>query len=198
VYTVDRVIAVVDKSPILLSTLRERVLPDLAYMQRQTTNFAERMIKRARIFADTLKRLVDEQLIWEQSREAKIIVSEKDLDQRIAEHARENQQSRKQLEQQYKQVGMSERCYRRMFKIHALESKLLAKQSHDSERIITEQQLRELFQQLRQSEPDQFQSYDESRSVLLDRLRIRRFLAERDFWLKGLRKLTHIEIRLAL
>ena len=95
---VERIIAVVNQQIILLSELKERVIP----MARQFDRIKDKTMRAQRM--DELRRqmldmMIDEKLIAQQANKLKLTVEDKDLERAVADVMSKNNLTREELEQ---------------------------------------------------------------------------------------------------
>lgn len=86
----DRVAAVVDEVPILLSEVKRRAAPEIDRMAANTTEPAEFTRRRDEMWRAALQVLIDEQLLQEQLKDANAEISDEQLDAAIEDVKREN------------------------------------------------------------------------------------------------------------
>lgn len=106
---VDRIVAVVDGDPILLSTLRARARSSL----KQLPSAPEARRKAARKLYHTLvKRLVEERLVEHAARDAGVKMDRAAVDRTIERLAAQWHYTREELLQRVRDAGMTEDDYR--------------------------------------------------------------------------------------
>ncbi len=196
VYQVDRIVAVVGKTPILLSTLRRRARPFVTTMERQVTEETQRLIAEAKLYRQVLERLVDEQLIARQAAKTELTVEPAEVDKGLDTVAKQNGLGRKALLREIERNGMTEAFYRAEIGRQILEGKLLMQRLTSSPFMVTDKQLRTLYDQLKEQDPDSVPGFEEARPQLTDRLRVKWLEEEKRRMLEQLRRETHIEVRL--
>ncbi len=86
----DRIAAVVDDSPILLSEVERRAGPEIRRLAAEGTDEPEMSRRRWEILRTTLQMLIDERLLAEQLKSANVTVSDDDLDKAVADVKRLN------------------------------------------------------------------------------------------------------------
>jgi peptidyl-prolyl cis-trans isomerase SurA len=196
VYQVDRIVAVVGKTPILLSTLRRRARPFLTTMKQQVTDETQRLIGESKLYRQVLERLVDEQLIGRQAAMAELEVQPVDVEKALDNVAQQNGLSRKALMKEVERSGMTASSYREEISRQILEGKLLMQRLSSSPFMITDEQLRTLYDQQKAQDPDSVPSFEEARPQLTQQVRLKWFEAEKQRMVAQLRSETHIEVRL--
>ena len=196
VYQVDRIVAVVGTTPILLSTLRRRAQPFITAMERQVTDETRRLIGESKLYRQVLERLVDEQLIGRRAALAELKVEPVDVNRAIDNVAQQNGIDRQALMREIERNGMTEGFYRAEVGRQILEGRLLMHKLASSPLMITDEQLRTLYDQLKEQDPDSVPSFEEARPQLTEQLRVKWFEDEKQRMLVQLRSETHIEVRL--
>ncbi len=196
VYQVDRIVAVVGNTPILLSALRFRAQPFITAMERQVTDETQRMIGESKLYRQVLERLVDEQLIARRAALAELKVESIEIDQAIDNVAKQNGIGRPALMREIERSGMTEAFYRAEIGRQILEGRLLMQRWTSSPLMITDEQLRTLYDQLKEQDPDSVPSFEAARPQLTEQLRLKWFEEEKQRMLVQLRSETHIEVRL--
>lgn len=119
----DRIVAVVDGEPILLSTLRRRAAPFVhpskgvpGYRRQQQLRQTYRML---------MKRLIDERLVDSAARDAGISVDKADVDAAIARVAAQNHMKKRELQAAVRGAGMTGKEYRDEIRRQIVEYRLL-------------------------------------------------------------------------
>lgn len=108
---VERVVAVVNDSILLLSELNDRIRPLLPQLQ-QIPDVETRKQRLAELKRQMLQHMIDEEIIKQEARKLKITVSDKDLERAVKDVMRKNNLTREQLEQALQQEGKSIAAYK--------------------------------------------------------------------------------------
>jgi peptidyl-prolyl cis-trans isomerase SurA len=166
---VDRIVAVVGKSIILLSDVRAREAPFLLKLDQEKGPPAEQAARRAEMEKELLSRMVDETLEAAFAAVGHIGVTPDEVDHAEASVAQQNNLTVDRLEDEALKQGLSRRDYRAEIARQVLEGKLVQMEV-----------LPRIQRDPKQTEAD--------RVVLLER--------ERGHWLEELRRATHIDTRL--
>jgi len=82
---VDRVAAMVDESPILLSEVEQRAEPEIQRLQAENPDPQELAHRRDAMLRQALQVLIDEQLLQGQLKESNVEISDQQLDEAIAD-----------------------------------------------------------------------------------------------------------------
>ncbi|MHB8418375.1 MAG: peptidylprolyl isomerase [Myxococcales bacterium] len=127
----DRVAAVVDDSPILLSEVEDRAAPELRHLSDEGADAAETAHRRRDMLRQSLQTLIDERLLEEQLKSANITVSEEDLQASIADVMRINGiADQKQFAAALEHEGMTMDSYRQSLRRQLEKMKLLSLRVH--------------------------------------------------------------------
>jgi len=122
---VERIVAVVGNDVILQSEMEERSRPFLGEAERESDPKA-REKKIATIQREVLERLVDEQLILQQSGELKVQVSQDDVDKAMEDIKKQNNITQEQLVEALKEQGMTLSAYRQDLKRQITRLKVIS------------------------------------------------------------------------
>ena len=143
--TIERIVAVVNREIILLSELRQRVLPMMPQLKRITDPTA-RAQQLDQLRRQMLKNMVDEKLIYQESRKLKLTISDKDLERAIKDVMRRNSLSRKDLEKALAQEGKTITAYKQtILKPQLLRMRVINVQVR-SRVSVTDDEIRALYQ----------------------------------------------------
>lgn len=120
---IDRIVAVVDGEPILLSTLRRRAAP---YLHRSSgvPGFRRQQTLR-RLYRTLMKRLVEERLVARAARDEGIVVERADVDRALDRVAAQNHMKRSELARAVRAAGMTDDEYRGEIRRQLVETRLL-------------------------------------------------------------------------
>ncbi|MBW2457781.1 MAG: SurA N-terminal domain-containing protein [Deltaproteobacteria bacterium] len=196
VYLVDRIVAVVGKAPILLSTLRTRCLPFLTMARRQIEDETQLMIAESKVYRQMLDTLVNERLVARQAAQEQIAVIDGEVDKAIDSVAEQNSMTREELMAEIKRNSLTETSYRAEISRQILEGKVLMRRLAASPFMVTEAQLRARYDELKKADPDAVPSFEEARSQLTDHFRVQWMQEEKKRMLSQLRATIHVEVRL--
>jgi peptidyl-prolyl cis-trans isomerase SurA len=132
----DRVAAVVDETPILLSDVEHRAEPEVARMLSQNVETPEFARRRDDMLRAALQVLIDEQLLQEQLRDANAEVTDDQLDQAIEDVKRENNiPDDATFERALRQEGLNLASYRAQLKHELEKRKLLNAKVHSQAKV---------------------------------------------------------------
>jgi peptidyl-prolyl cis-trans isomerase SurA len=120
---VERVIAVVEDRPILLSDLRRRAKPFLGQLSGLAD--AQRAAATSQLLSTLLHRMVDEELEHRAAARAHISVTAQEVEDALERVAEQNQVTVDQLVAEAQKTGLDGRGYREEIRRQLLESKLL-------------------------------------------------------------------------
>ncbi|HUB09113.1 MAG TPA: peptidylprolyl isomerase [Myxococcales bacterium] len=142
----DRVAAVVDDSPILLSEVEDRAAPELRRLADEDVDAAEVAHRRRDMLRQSLQTLIDERLLEEQLKSANISVTDEDLQTSIADVMRLNGISDpKQFETALEHEGMTMESYRSSLRRQLEKMKLLSLRVHPQVKV-TDTELEDEYQ----------------------------------------------------
>jgi len=196
VYQVDRIVAVVDQTPILLSTLQARARPFLAMARQQIEDETQLMIAESKVYRQMLDTLVNEQLIARQAEQQQLTVQDNELEKAIDSVAEQNSMSREELMAEIKRNGLTEPFYRAEIRRQILEGKVLMQRLAASPFMVTEQQLRARYDELKKATPDALPAFEQAREQLTETFRLKWLEDEKKRMVEHLRANTHVEVRL--
>jgi parvulin-like peptidyl-prolyl isomerase len=109
---VDRVVAVVNDDIILSTELMTRVAP-MAFELNKISDPKERARRQAKLSSEVLDQMINEQLVSQAAKEAKLEVSAKEVEAAIADLKRQNKLDDEQLKEALRLQGSSMSTYRR-------------------------------------------------------------------------------------
>jgi peptidyl-prolyl cis-trans isomerase SurA len=119
---VERVVAVVGDQPILLSEVRSRIQPYAAQMGGAP---AERAAQRSQLFEQMLHRMIDEELLRRAASQAKVTVTDAEIDAAVERVAKSNQVTVEELLAEVERSGVSAVQYRRELRGQLLDAKVM-------------------------------------------------------------------------
>ncbi len=119
----DRIVAVVDGEPILLSTLRRHAAPWLHDSSRMP-EFRRREARR-KVYRKLLSRLIEERLVARAARDSGLSMDRTAVDHTIDRIAAQNAMSRSDLLARVRAAGVGEEQYRAELRSELLEHDLL-------------------------------------------------------------------------
>lgn len=119
---VERVVAVVGDQPILLSEVRSRIEPYAAQMGGAP---AERAAQRSQLFEQMLHRMIDEELLRRAASQAKVTVTDAEIDAAVERVAKSNQVTVEELLAEVERSGVSAVQYRRELRGQLLDAKVM-------------------------------------------------------------------------
>jgi peptidyl-prolyl cis-trans isomerase SurA len=141
---VERIVAVVNERPILLSDVRKRVTPLLPAVMGASDE-ATRIKQVERIYSEALDQLIDESLIQQAARKAQIAVSRLDEDRAIQNVQAQSGIKDEAFWQAVREQGFTESQYREDIRRQLLRYKLL--NQHVRGRVnVTEEQVRQRYE----------------------------------------------------
>jgi peptidyl-prolyl cis-trans isomerase SurA len=119
----DRVVAVVDKSPILLSEVRVRARP----LASQLTASGEKMTdeKVRELHRQLVERIIDERIIEQEAEKRQLTVTPDEVEKGIASIAETNKISKEAIEAEVERLGMTKEQYRDEVRRQIVEGKWL-------------------------------------------------------------------------
>lgn len=142
----DRVAAVVDDSPILLSEVEDRAAPELRRLETESDSAAETSHRRADILRQALQTLIDERLLDEQLKSANVTVSDADIEASIADVMRINGiTDPKQFEAALEREGLTLDSYKTNLRRQLEKMKLLSLRVHPQVKV-TDTELQDAYQ----------------------------------------------------
>lgn len=119
---VERVVAVVGEHPILLSEVRSRAKPFEAQLGGAP---ADRAAQRSQLFEQMLDRMIDEELLRRAASQAKVTVTDAEIDAAIERVARSNDVSVEDLLAEVERSGVNVVQYRRELRSQLLDAKVM-------------------------------------------------------------------------
>lgn len=183
---IDRIVAVVDESPIFLSELRQRARP---YLLRAPSADAKEAALR-----DVLQQLIDDRLEQKEADKAHIKVAPDEIDAGIQQVAKQAKLTPAELIVEAKKQGLSEADYRESIGRQILEGKLI--QLRVSGRVrVTETDARAVYARF-VKERSPAPSFESVKEEMMTRAFNEAFERERRRWLEELRKPASIEVKL--
>lgn len=141
---VERVTAVVNDKPILLSDLRRKAAPFLEQALADAPNSNERASRLKQIYKRLLDQLVDEELVEQAASKMHVSVNESEVDQAIENVRRQNQLDEAQFWEAVRAQGYAEKQYRADVRKQLLRLKVL-NQRVRSRVHMTDQTIREAY-----------------------------------------------------
>jgi peptidyl-prolyl cis-trans isomerase SurA len=122
----DRVVAVVDDTPIFLSDLRARARPHLLQIEAsKPPDATKRAAMESQLYRDLLQRLIDEALVARAASAAHLSVDRSEVDRAIEAVAQRAQLTRERLLEEAKKQGFEPDDYRAEVSRQILEGKWL-------------------------------------------------------------------------
>jgi len=121
----DRIVAVVDHDPILLSELDRATHPFLVVMEAQIPDATKREEARLGIFKETLDKLIDRRLVERAALKKGMRVSETEIDQGIESIAKQNNITTAAVSAEVARTGMTEKEYRAEIAYQVLEGRMV-------------------------------------------------------------------------
>jgi peptidyl-prolyl cis-trans isomerase SurA len=122
---VERVVAVVGERAILLSDLRRRAQPYLLQMQQTVPVGAQRNAAISQLYKALVERMVDEELEQRAAAQAKVVVTEREVEAALGRVAAQNNISVEKLLTEAKRTGMEPGQYRDELRRQLLQAKLI-------------------------------------------------------------------------
>ena len=122
---VERVVAVVGERAILLSDLRKRAAPYLTQIHATVPTGAQRNAAISQLYKSLVERMVDEELELRAAQQAKVLVSEREVDEALGRVAAQNGISVERLLAEAYRSGMEPRQYREELRRQLLQAKLI-------------------------------------------------------------------------
>ena len=109
---IDRVVAVVGATPVLLSELRDRAAPFLLKLDAQKLAPEARAKAEKELAGDLLQHMIDGVLVAQAAARVHVVVTEAEIDQALGLVAKDNQLTVPQLLLEAQKLGMTEAHYR--------------------------------------------------------------------------------------
>jgi peptidyl-prolyl cis-trans isomerase SurA len=155
--TVDRVAAVVDDTPILLSEVQERVAPEMMRQGPGTDNQAEIARRRQEMMRAGLDVLINEKLLDEQLKGANIDIGDDQLQSAIDDVKRENHiPDDAAFEEALKREGYTLASYKQKLRRDLEKMKLLNLKVHNQAKV-TDNDVREAYNQTYVNQPSELE-----------------------------------------
>jgi peptidyl-prolyl cis-trans isomerase SurA len=121
---VERIVAIVDQTPILLTDLQGRARPFLIQVFASTPEGPQRTAAISQVYSVVLERIIEEELEDAAANRAGIAVSAKEVDDALARLAAQNNISVPELLEEASRTGLSTSEYRTELNRQLLQSKL--------------------------------------------------------------------------
>ncbi len=121
----DRLVAVVDETPIFLSDVRARAKPYLLRLDAQKHDAAKRAATEARAYRELLEKLIEEELVGRAAKAAYVNVTDAEIDAAVALLSKAANLSREAFLAEVARQGFTEREYRAEIGRQLLEGKWL-------------------------------------------------------------------------
>lgn len=121
---VERVVAVVDQSPILLTDLQERAKPFLGQVYGGVPEGPQRTAAISQVYQTVLERMIEEKLEDAAATRAGIAVTAQEIDEALERLAAQNQISLPELIEEARQNGLTIHQYREELERQLLQNKL--------------------------------------------------------------------------
>lgn len=121
----DRIVAVVDHDPILLSELDRAARPFMLTMEKQVTDDVQRVEARAKLLREMLDQLVDRLLVMRVAMKKGVMATEADIDSALESVAKQNNLTRAQILIEVEKTNMTEKEYRAELAYQIVETRLL-------------------------------------------------------------------------
>jgi peptidyl-prolyl cis-trans isomerase SurA len=122
---VERVVAVVGERAILLSDLRKRATPYLAQIHATVPNGAQRNASISQLYKALVERMVDEELEQRAATQAKVVITEREVEEALGRVAAQNGISVERLLSEAYRSGMEPGQYREELRRQLLQAKLI-------------------------------------------------------------------------
>jgi peptidyl-prolyl cis-trans isomerase SurA len=119
---VERVVAVVGEQPILLSEVKSRTAPFEAQIGGAA---AERAAQRSQLFEQMLNRMIDEELLRRAASQAKVTVTDAEIDAAVERVASSNNVTVDELLAEVERSGVNVVQYRRELRSQLLDAKVM-------------------------------------------------------------------------
>ncbi len=118
----DRIVAVVDHDPILLSELTDAIRPYLKLAESQ--GLTDQV--RAQVLRETVDKLIDARLVAHEAEKRGVRVTDSEIDQGIESVMKQNGITKSALQGEIAKTGMTEKEYRMEIARQILEGKMVA------------------------------------------------------------------------
>jgi len=122
---VERVVAVVGERAILLSDLRKRATPYLAQIHATVPTGAQRNAAISQLYKSLVERMVDEELEQRAAQQAKVVITEREVEEALGRVAAQNGISVERLLAEAYRSGMEPGQYRDELRRQLLQAKLI-------------------------------------------------------------------------
>ncbi len=122
---VERVVAVVGERAILLSDLRKRAAPYLTQIHATVPQGAQQNAAISQLYKSLVERMVDEELEQRAAQQAKVIVTEREVEEALGRVAAQNGISVERLLAEAYRSGMEQGQYREELRRQLLQAKLI-------------------------------------------------------------------------
>lgn len=165
---IDRIIAVVGPTPLLLSELRARAAPTLASLDKANLAPDERAKAERNLVNELVQRMIDAELVAQAADRARVDATSAEIDQGLMRVAAQNRITVPQLMTEVAKAGLTVRLYREEMSRQIREAKMLRQ--------------RPLPKGVKLAELD-----DRKQIEVLERMR--------KAWLAELRRATYVELR---
>lgn len=142
---IERIVAVVEDAPILLSDVRKRAEPYLGRIHQEIPDGAQRAAATSQLYKQLLERMVDEELENKAAVRAKISVTSAEVDAAIERIAAQNGVPIERLLSEATRTGLSEEDYRREVRRQVLDAKMMNLRLQGRVRV-TDEDLRAAYQ----------------------------------------------------
>lgn len=143
---VERVVAVVNDEPILLSDLRRRAVPLLPQVMTQASNEMERVARLEQLYKELLDHLIEEQLYRQAAKKRGVRVTDADVQRAIGNVQRQTGLQGDAFWQAVQEQGLSEAQYRKDLRRQLLRMKVLNERARGRVNI-SEQDVREKYEE---------------------------------------------------
>lgn len=144
---VERIVAIVDDRPILLSDLRARAKPFLLRIHNEVPAGAQRNAAISQLYKELLDRVIDEALQQRAAAKNHLSVSQSEIDDALARVASQNNVTPDEVLAEARRNGLTDEQYRQELRQQLLEAKLLNLRLQGRIRV-TESDLRAAHQRL--------------------------------------------------
>jgi peptidyl-prolyl cis-trans isomerase SurA len=193
-FLVDRIVAVVEGEPILLSTFRTRARPFQAQLGRIPEGPA-RDAAAAQLDKELLGHMIDDELVARLAAKEAVSVADDEVERALGTVAASNQISKAALLRTALEQGLTEGAYRDELRRQILMFRMVRAHVMPGIRI-TDEAIHAKFAELQQKSPETYRSLLQMREAVVEQ--VRNDLVEKGTreWLDELRRRTHVEIRL--
>lgn len=134
---VERIVAVVGDQAILQTDLMARAAPYMARIQQELATESQRAASTTQLKKSLLGQLIDEELIARAARKARVVVTDREVDQALVRVAQQNGITMERLLGEIAAAGLTEAKYREELRRQILDARVL------SMRVATRVQVRE-------------------------------------------------------